>query len=225
MEGERRKDDKKQRKVWDFRLFYVLLQTVSKIFIINSIIIMKISKRIRMTLAVVIMAVASVNAQNGYMNELSVAYGFGSNTDLASSFYKGVFTGKQLNYWGPISLEYFHRLTNNNRLGLGAVFVLGGCKWDDSSDAKSTYITIMPAFKYNWSVRKIVSWYSKAAIGLTFHSESGLTKSTSKNDDASTTFNFQATFVGVEVGGALRGFAELGIGEQGIILAGIRYKF
>ena len=45
------------------------------------------------------------------------------------------------------------------------------------------------------------------------------------NDDASTTFNFQATFVGVEVGGALRGFAELGVGEQGIILAGIRYKF
>ena len=30
---------------------------------------------------------------------------------------------------------------------------------------------------------------------------------------------------GVEVGGALRGFAELGWGEQGIILAGLRYKF
>ena len=183
-------------------------------------------KKILLIVVAAMMATVSVNAQEEMpMNEIAVAYGSGSNTDLISSLGKGMFTGKQLDYWGPISLEYFHRLTNNNRLGLGAVFVLGGCKWDDSSDAKSTYITIMPAFKYNWSVRKIVSWYSKAAIGLTFHSESGLTKSTSKNDDASTTFNFQATFVGVEVGGALRGFAELGIGEQGIILAGIRYKF
>ena len=174
----------------------------------------------------VMMATASVNAQEEMpMNEIAVAYGGGSNTDLISSLGKGMFTGEQLSYWGPISLEYFHRLTSNNRLGLGGVLVLGGCKFDDSTDAKSTYFTIMPALKYNWAVKKIVSWYSKAAIGLTFLSQSGVTKSNTKDDDASTTFNFQATFVGIEVGGALRGFAELGIGEQGIILAGLRYKF
>lgn len=223
MEGERRKDDKKQRKVWDFRLFYVLLQTVSKIFIINSIIIMKISKRIRMTLAVVIMAVASVNAQNGYMNELSVAYGFGSNTDLASSFYKGVFTGKQLNYWGPISVEYFHRLDSNDRLGFGAIAAIGGCKWDDDGDAKSTFYTFMPAIKYNWSVSEHVSWYSKAAIGVTIGSDSGVKKD--GKSDSNTIFNWQATIVGVEFGSAFRGFVELGTGEQGIFIGGLRYKF
>ena len=105
------------------------------------------------------------------------------------------------------------------------LFVVGDCKWDDSNDAKSTYYTIMPAVKYNWSVKKNVSWYSKAAIGLTLLSQSIDTKSTTKDDDTSTSFNFQASFVGVEVGGALRGFAELGWGEQGIILAGLRYKF
>jgi len=39
-------------------------------------------------------------------------------------------------------------------------------------------------------------------------------------------FNFQASLIGVEVGSQkLRGFAEFGVGEQGIAQAGVRYKF
>ena len=39
-------------------------------------------------------------------------------------------------------------------------------------------------------------------------------------------FNWQFSFIGVEVGSPyLRGFAELGTGEQGVVCAGIRYKF
>ena len=38
--------------------------------------------------------------------------------------------------------------------------------------------------------------------------------------------NFQASLLGIEAGSEkIRGFAELGAGEQGIILAGLRYKF
>ena len=182
-------------------------------------------KKILLMAVAAMMATVNVNAQEEMpLNEIAVAYGGGSNTDLVSSLAKGMFTGKQLDYWGPISAEYFHRL-NNNRLGLGAVFVIGGCKYDDADDAKSKYYTVMPAVKYNWAVKKNVSWYSKAAAGLTFRSQSGLTKTYSKDDDSSTVFNFQVSFVGFEAGGALRGFAELGWGEQGIILGGLRYKF
>ena len=39
-------------------------------------------------------------------------------------------------------------------------------------------------------------------------------------------FNFQASLIGVEVGNQqVRGFAEVGVGEQGIFLGGVRYKF
>ena len=39
-------------------------------------------------------------------------------------------------------------------------------------------------------------------------------------------FNFQATAIGVEAGSShVRAFTELGIGEQGIALAGVRFKF
>ena len=36
---------------------------------------------------------------------------------------------------------------------------------------------------------------------------------------------FQASLIGAEFGKQFRGFAELGVGEQGFLLAGIRYKF
>ena len=44
-------------------------------------------------------------------------------------------------------------------------------------------------------------------------------------DDNGCYFMFQLSFVGVEFGSKLRGFAEAGIGDQGFIQAGIRYKF
>lgn len=164
------------------------------------------------------MATMSVNAQNEWKNEVSIAYGGGSNTDIVMSLAKGMFSGKQLDYWGPVSAEYFYRPTE--RLGVGAVASISGCKWDDEGDAKSTYFTLMPAVKYNWLNKSHFSMYSKAAVGLTVSAESG-----SKRDESKVIFNWQASFIGMEFGGAFRGFFEFGMGEQGIILGGLRYKF
>ncbi len=177
-------------------------------------------KKLLLMVVAAMMATMNVNAQEEYKNEISIAYGTGANTDLVMSIAKGMFTGKQLDYWGPISVEYFGRLNSNNRLGLGGIFVLGGCKWDDTGDAKSKYYTIMPAVKYNWAVKKYVSWYSKGAAGLSIASQSG-----GREDKTDVVFNFHASLVGVDFGGAFRGFVELGFGEQGIALAGLRYKF
>lgn len=108
---------------------------------------------------------------------------------------------------------------------VGGSIVVAGCKWDDSGDAKTTFFTIMPAVKYKWAVQKYVSWYSKAAIGIMFTSDSGMSRDNRKDDKSSASFNFQVSFVGLEFGSAFRGFVELGVGEQGIILGGVRYKF
>ena len=41
-----------------------------------------------------------------------------------------------------------------------------------------------------------------------------------------TAFMFQATALGAEFGGEqFRGFVELGVGEKGLLCAGLRYKF
>ena len=52
-----------------------------------------------------------------------------------------------------------------------------------------------------------------------------LLKEAGRDDKTDLLFNFQASLLGVEFGGAFRGFVELGFGEQGIALAGLRYKF
>lgn len=164
------------------------------------------------------MATVNTNAQDEWKNEISIAYGAGSNTDLVGSIYKGIFTGKQLSYWGPISAEYFYRPVTN--LGVGTIAGIGGCKWDDEDNAKSTFITIMPAVKYNWLNKSHFSMYSKVALGLTVSSDSGL-----KEDKTKMIFNWQASLIGMEFGNAFRGFVEFGTGEQGILIAGLRYKF
>ena len=38
-------------------------------------------------------------------------------------------------------------------------------------------------------------------------------------------FNWQVSLIGIEVGKSLRGFAEGGFGEQGVLMLGLRYKF
>lgn len=175
-------------------------------------------KKLFLMAVAAMMATVSINAQDEWQNEIAVAYGAGSNTDIVSSIGVGMFTGKQTSYWGPVSVEYFRHFSSG--IGIGAVAAVGGCKWEEHSNAKSTYFTFMPALKYNWLVKDHFGMYSKIAAGITFAKDSG----TSKNDSRSE-FNWQASFVGMEFGGALRGFVESGFGEQGIILGGLRYKF
>lgn len=175
-------------------------------------------KKLFLMVVAAMMATVSINAQDEWQNEIAVAYGAGSNTDIVSSIGVGMFTGKQTSYWGPVSVEYFRHFSSG--FGVGAVAAVGGCKWEEHNNAKSTYITFMPALKYNWLVKDHFGMYSKVAAGITFAKDSGTSKNNSRSE-----FNWQASFVGMEFGGALRGFVEFGLGEQGIILGGLRYKF
>jgi hypothetical protein len=158
-----------------------------------------------------------------YPNEVSIAYSGGANSDIISTLVNGMFTGKQVDYWGPISCEYF-RYISNNRLAVGGIAVLSGYKWDDLENAKSTFFTVMPAVKYKWLNASHFAMYSKVAAGLLVMSDSGNLSNGSSTDKTRTAFNWQVSALGVEFGSSFRGFVELGMGEQGIILGGLRYK-
>jgi len=169
-------------------------------------------------LALVLATTLSINAQNEWKNEISVSYGVGAFTDLSSSYLKGIFSGKQTSYVGPFGVEYFHR--PKSKLGVGLLGTFSTCKWNDSDKARTKYLGIMPAVKYNWLNRNHFSMYSKLALGVLIGMESG-----ENNDKTKATFAWQASAVGAEFGSAFRGFLELGCGEQGILVAGLRYKF
>ncbi|MEE3383451.1 MAG: hypothetical protein VZR36_00010 [Prevotella sp.] len=194
-----------------------------------------------MTLAVaVVMSTLSVSAQNGYeetKHEIAISYGIYSNSQILDIYEDlgGVLGGASYDndkWVGPVGVEYFYHA--KPWLGIGGIAVYGNCQQDvymskeKIGKSKNNYFTVMPAVKFNWLRMKNFGMYSKLAAGVTFRNmkfESVADKVQNDNDNM-THFNWQATLIGVEAGSpTVRGFAELGVGEQGIACVGLRYKF
>ena len=198
-------------------------------------------KKMMMMVVVALMTAMSVNAQSENLkNELSLSYGLGSVAQFGDGLGEGlglVFSDTEYDdgfILGPISVEYFRHL-NNPRLAIGGF--VSYSKWDSDIQKRSgnhqkvgkrnrNYFAVMPAVKWYWVNKNSFGLYSKGAVGAAFlnSTEKDLATNASK-DDNSTHFLFQLSLIGVEFGKQFRGFAEAGVGEQGFILAGIRYKF
>ena len=190
--------------------------------------------------AVAMMAAMNVSAQNDYdetKHEVAISYGIDSNSQIIDAFETiGVaLVGAKLEndkFFGPISAEYFYHV--KNWLGVGGILAYGINKQDvyllgdKDGVIKNTYLTLMPAVKLDWLRKKHFGMYSKLAFGATLRNEKYDSDGASSKDysDSEIHVNWQASLLGIEAGSpTLRGFMELGTGEQGIILAGIRYKF
>ena len=197
-------------------------------------------KKIIMMAAVAMMTVMSVNAQNidyDTKHEVAVSIGLYSNSQIIDVFEQigGAMVGAKLEnerFIGPISAEYFYHA--QPWLSVGGIFVYGQNKQDAMSgsdkmgESKNSYMTLMPAVKFDWLRKSHFGMYSKVAVGATLRSEkyNSYRDSHYNYDGTEVHVNWQASFIGIEAGGEkVRGFAELGTGEQGIILTGIRMKF
>ena len=197
-------------------------------------------KKIIIMIAAAMMTVLNVSAQNGYddtKHEVAISAGALSNSQIIDMFEEigGALVGARFEnekFTGPISAEYFYHV--KNWLGVGGIFVYGKCKQDVylagsmSGVSKNSYMTLMPAAKFDWLRKKHFGMYSKLAVGATLRNEKVEYNDAQKNDytDSEIHVNWQASFIGIEAGSpTLRGFLELGTGEQGISLIGVRYKF
>lgn len=197
-------------------------------------------KKIILMVAVAMMTAMNVNAQNENLHhELSLSYGFGSIAQFGDGIGEGlglVFTNTEYDdgsIVGPITLEYFYHF-NNPRLAIGGSFTYS--KWDSDvlvrnsqtkvGERNRNFFSVMPAFKSYWVNKNHFGLYSKVAAGIGFLQCTDNDFETHvKKDDNGCYFMFQLSFIGVEFGSKFRGFAEAGIGDQGFIQAGIRYKF
>ena len=190
-------------------------------------------KKILAMVAVALMTAVSVQAQEN-KHEIGVFYGTGSASDMFS-FYTNVFSaaaGSQGSFWGPIGVEYYYNLSPV--VGLGAVASIAGCKAEDSKTGKEDltekFITVMPSVKFNWLRKDHFGMYSAISAGMIFCSIScndnaKANDSNAKNETVAS-FMFQVTALGAEFGGEqFRGFVEAGVGEKGLLCAGLRYKF
>ena len=157
--------------------------------------------------------------------------------------YVGYTTYDDESHIPAFSIEYFHHM--NPWLSLGAIGCLNYsssdmyCNWQDKNGnttkekvghGKKCFATLMPAVKFDWLRKKNVGLYSKLALGATYMYEKEVQDNDKGekdlHDESDVLFNFQATFIGFEAGSQkVRGFAEFGVGEQGILSAGVRVKF
>jgi hypothetical protein len=177
-----------------------------------------------------------MKAQNYPKNEISVSYGFINQMEIANTF------GKCLEIWatagavsrenehntGSLNLDYTHNFSKLIGIGFNASLSQYKCDCrllDETGRQKDTYFAFMPTMKINWMRRKFITLYSKVALGIiTDHSrqtdtENGETKT---NNDCH--FGYQASPIGIEIGNAIAGFAEAGLGQAGTLQIGIRAK-
>ena len=174
-------------------------------------------------------------------HEVAVSYGTIPNSiwiDVYTDIIPAMFgeTHKTKNRIGPIGLEYYYH--TSSLIGVGAVAVFNTNKMDtfykevQSSLITRSYFSFLPSVKFNWLRRNNWGLYSKVAAGVTYANfkDEDYDDNGKKNGESASArdllFNYQASLIGVEAGSQhLRGFAEFGIGEQGIALAGLRFKF
>ncbi len=197
-------------------------------------------KKLLVMVAFAMMTAMNVNGQNGYddtKHEVAISYGIDSNSQIIDAFEHigGALVGAKFEnetFMGPISAEYFYHV--KNWLGVGGILAYGQNKQDvyilgdKDGVSKNTYLTLMPAVKFDWLRKKHFGMYSKLGVGATLRSEKYDSDTASGKDysDSEVHVNWQVSLLGIEAGSpTLRGFLELGTGEQGIILAGVRYKF
>ncbi|MBP5688905.1 MAG: hypothetical protein J6X22_09745 [Muribaculaceae bacterium] len=172
-------------------------------------------------------------------NELAVGYGAVNSSsvldvfvDVVSAMFGARYQNKS--FVGPFSAEYFYHVSP--LVGVGGIGVYNHHSQDVLQDEevtgkrKSNYFTIMPAVKFNWLRKQHWGMYSKLGAGYT-HGEFTTTGKDSngaftKENVGNDFFNFQVSLVGVEAGNRnVRGFAELGFGEQGFVHGGLRFRF
>jgi hypothetical protein len=198
-------------------------------------------KKILLLAVAAMMATVNANAwDDNVKQEVGISYGVWSNSDIINAYETigtnifGASTGDE-HFVGPIGLEYFYHL--NSWFSVGGIGVYGqmhqdlfltGKKNGKGGEIKNLYLTLMPAMKFDWVRKSHFGVYSKLGIGATLRNEKVDYDASDKDDynDTEVHVNWQVSLLGLEAGGnRLRGFLEIGTGEQGIFDIGLRYKF
>lgn len=188
-----------------------------------------------------LMAMVCVQAQDeNPSHEIGVSYGLGVSLigdGIGNAVGAGIFEALTGYEWtnkknfGTLGVEYFYHLADAPRTAIGGIFTYarygedvekGGVK---EGERTRSYMTLMPSVKYYYVNGKNFGLYSKVAAGVMMMRAKS--ESNGKSDtDSDFRFMCQASLLGLEAGSQnFRCFFELGAGEQGIILAGLKYKF
>ena len=202
-------------------------------------------------IAAFLLTCVSMQAQNvSSRHEIGISYGYPTiafgmfvDSNRNCSYVEDGFYCNDRDF-GPLSVEYYYRFTP--LISAGGVFTLIDRRKDivdreaKVGDYTDRYYAAMPAIKFNWARGEFITLYSKLVAGPCLHNETdkiylqaqrfGSTVSpvydvTEKHSSSRLGLLGQFTPIGIEIGSRLKVFGELGIGIQGVLNAGLRYRF
>lgn len=157
-----------------------------------------------------------------YANEISVSYGPLSNSDLSGLIVTALVNlfdkNAHAKVSGAISGEYYRRL--GHLVSVGGSFSLYNMSGNNSEGVTSNYTNyiLMAGARLRWYNRGWFASYSKFAAGVKYCDWG--------KDARNFTPAFQVSLLGLEAGPRfVRVFTEIGVGDQGLALAGIRCCF
>ena len=178
----------------------------------------------------------------GLADLTSIAISAAVTTAVTGGYGTGNYSYGDESYIPTITAEYYYHV--NKLIGLGGFVAFNGldrdmyAEWRNNDtgkkhkqktgEASRRNFSIIPTAKFDWLRKKNFGMYSKVGVGVTFMHESQKDDVANGTDFSDTTIapNIQLSFLGLEGGSeSIRGFVEAGFGEQGILLAGLRYKF
>ncbi len=193
-------------------------------------------------LVITMMSVVNSMAQTDEpRNEIGISYGVGLSLigdGIGNGIGAGIFDSMVGRKWtndkqfGTLGIEYFRHL-DNPKVAVGGILTYAqysnDVEADDNKVGERTrrYITAMPAVKYMYINKRSFGLYSKLGAGLMYMNLKEKDNQTGKSDSNSKLYlGFQASLLGLEAGSQnVRAFVEVGVGEQGIFLAGLKCRF
>lgn len=200
-------------------------------------------KKFLLMVVATIMATGIAKAQNEDLkHEIGISYGVGLSTisdGIGHGIGSGIFDSMTGHKWdndrrfGTLAAEYFYHL-DNPKVAVGGIATFAQYgedvlrKSNDEKIGKRTrnYISLMPSMKYYWLNKNYYGLYTKLAAGamLLLDNQKDYTDN-EKSNSSKAYFAFQVSALGFEFGAKFRGFIEVGVGEQGIVLGGLKMKF
>lgn len=176
----------------------------------------------------------SRQVNDGRKNEISASYGTltlvqfvsGMAGAFGTAFSGGNVTLEKLDGYGSVSLAYYRAVNKWLSIGtdIAAEYVSMTFKNKNSEErTKNATLVFSPMFtmKGNWLRRNHFGLYSRIAAGAMFMDTPGASE-----NKLQVVPTAQVSPVGVEFGGSgFRGFVEMGLGAQGVLVGGLKYRF
>ncbi|MGV0754700.1 outer membrane beta-barrel protein [Empedobacter brevis] len=169
----------------------------------------------------------SVFAQTSSKHEISVGYGIAPVQEFGTLINDGVLMGiagrksDHISGSGAINATYRYMINNRFSVGVSGFWSQSKVTYKDPS-GKSTWnvFGVMANGKYNYIAKEKFQLYGNAGLGYANYNN--------KTDNDKSSFGslaYQVSPIGVYYGKNIGVFCEAGFGYNGILNAGVSYKF